>query len=59
MSRLALGRLFLACLLVTCVAIGQAAVESKPAKKHARKGGSKPSVESKQPGDSDRAAEDA
>jgi hypothetical protein len=38
---------------VTCVAIGQAAVESKPAKKNARKGGSKPSVESKQPGDSD------
>ena len=39
MSRVALGRLLLACLLVTCVAIGQAAAESKPAKKHAHKGG--------------------
>ena len=43
MSRFALGRLLLACLLMTCVAIGQAAVEeSKPAKKmyltRARKG---------------------
>ena len=53
MSRLALGRLLLACLLVTCVAIGQAAAEeSKPAKKHAHKGGKKPSAEKKEAGDS-------
>ena len=52
MSRVALGRLLLACLLVTCVAIGQAAAESKPAKKHAHKGGKKPSAEKKEAGDS-------
>ena len=53
MSRVALGRLFLACLLVTCVAIGQVAAESTPAKKPGHKGGKKPSAEKKEPGDSD------
>ncbi|MGA2254081.1 MAG: hypothetical protein ABSG53_05410, partial [Thermoguttaceae bacterium] len=52
MSRVALGRLFLACLLVMSVAIGQAAVESTPAKKHAQNGEKKPSADQKKQGDS-------
>ena len=51
MSRVALGRLLLACLLVTCVAIGQAAAESAPVMKHAHKSGKKPSAEKKESGD--------
>ena len=52
MSRSALGRLLLACLLVMCVAIGQAADDSKPAKKRAHKDGKKPSADQKESGDS-------
>ena len=42
MSRSALGRLLLACLLVTCVVIGQAGAESKSGKKHGHRGEKKP-----------------
>jgi multidrug resistance efflux pump len=53
MGRFALGRSALACLLVTCVAIGQAAADgSNPAKRHAHKGGKKPATDQKQSGDS-------
>ncbi|MEI8372777.1 MAG: hypothetical protein WCJ35_08085 [Planctomycetota bacterium] len=52
MSRFAFGRLLLACILVTCVAIGQAVAESKPTKKHAHKGEKKPSSAKQEPGDS-------
>jgi HlyD family secretion protein len=54
MSCSALGRLLLACLLMTCVAIGQAA-EAKSAKKKAPKGEKKPAAEKKEPGDSSSA----
>ena len=52
MSRIAFGRLLLAYVLVTCVAIGQAAAESKSTKKHAHKGEKKPSSAKQEPGDS-------
>ena len=52
MSRVAFGRLLLACLLVTCVVVGSAAAESTPVKKHAHRGGKKPTAEKKEPGDS-------
>ena len=52
MSRVAVGRLLLACLLVMCVAIGQAAAESNSAAKQARKGGKRPAADQKGPGDS-------
>ena len=52
MSRVALGRLILACLLVMCVAIGQVAADSTPAKKHGHKDGKKPSSEKKESDDS-------
>ena len=52
MSRVALGRLFLACLLATCVAIGQAAEDTKPARKHAHKGGKKPTAAKKEAAES-------
>ena len=59
MRRLALGKLLLACILVTCIAVGQAAAQSKSAKKDARKGGKKPSADQQQPGNpSDQPASD-
>ncbi len=52
MNRFAFGRLLLACTLMTCVAIGQAATESKPTKRHSHKGEKKPSSAKQEPGDS-------
>ncbi len=52
MSRVVLERLLLACLLVACVAIGQAMADSAPTEKHGHKGRKKPSAEQKEQGDS-------
>ena len=51
MSRVAVGRFLMASLLVTCIAVGQAAAESKSATKHGHKGGKKPAAQKKEQAD--------